>query len=99
MAARANHDEPAIAQPKAGGVLVPVLVGLRLTGKFLLGEMVVHVSLRIAALAVLYPVWHPGLGQHVLQAGAEERAGGEGMTLDNDRLLRQHRLDAQGLLP
>ena len=39
----------------------------------------------------------PGVGQHVLDAGARHRAGGEGVAFDNDRILREHGLDIQCL--
>jgi len=53
MAAGGDHDQPAIAQAEAGRVLVPVLVGLRLAAELVLGEMVVHVGVCVAAQAIL----------------------------------------------
>jgi hypothetical protein len=39
MAAGADDDKPAVAQAEAGGVLVPVLAGLRLAGEPVLDDM------------------------------------------------------------
>src|SRR5260370_42589551 len=49
MPAGADYDEAAIAQPEAGGVLMPMLVGPRLSGELVLGEMVVDIGLWVAA--------------------------------------------------
>ncbi len=97
MPARADHYEPAAAEPEAGRVLVPMLVRLRLAGQLVCGEVVVHVGMRVAAEPVLDPDLDPGVGQHMLDAGARDRAGREGVALDDDRILGQHRLDVERL--
>ena len=55
MAVGTDHYQPAITQPEAGGMLVPVLIGLPLSGKFLGGEMMVRIGIGIAAQAVRTP--------------------------------------------
>ena len=40
---------PTVADPKAGSVFVPMLIGHRLPGEFFGSEMVVHVGVGIAA--------------------------------------------------
>src|SRR5271155_3678534 len=78
-----EHHEPAITQGEADGVLVPVLIGLRLSGKFLGGEMVVHIGVRVAAQSVSNTVFPPGVRQYVLNAGARDHAGGEGLAFND----------------
>src|SRR5262249_57008170 len=74
-----------------------MLVRLRLAGKLLRGEMMVSVGLRVAPQAVLDADLYPGVGYHVLYAGARYDSGSEGMALDDDRIFGQHRLDVQRL--
>src|SRR5262245_21892149 len=97
MPARADHHEPALAEPETGGVLVPMLVRLRLAGKFIRGEMMVRIGLWAAPQAVLDADLYPCVGDHVLDAGARHHAGSEGMALDDDRIFGQHGLDVQRL--
>src|SRR5262249_3058227 len=78
-------------------MFVPVLVRLRLAGQLLSGEMTVRICSRIAAQAILDADLHPGVGEHVLDAGARHRTGREGLTLDDGRILGQHRLNVQRL--
>ena len=61
MSAGTDHDEAAIAEPEACGVLVPMLVGLRLTGQLLRREMVVRVGIRVAAEPVLDAEFDPAV--------------------------------------
>src|SRR3984893_7002108 len=95
MAAGADHDEAAVADAKAGGVLVPVLVGLWLAGQLVLGEMVVHVGVRVAPQAILDADLDPTVRQNVLDAGARHRAGRESVAFDHNGNLRQYGLDIQ----
>jgi len=78
-------------------VLVPVLVGLRLAGQLVLGEVVVHVGACVAAQAILHADLDPGVGQNMLDAGARHRAGREGVAFDYDGDLGQDRLNVQCL--
>jgi hypothetical protein len=69
-------------------VLVPVLVGLRLPSELVFGEMVAHTGVRVAAEGVLDADFRPSVGEHVFDAGARQRVGGERvavLTLDHRR--------------
>src|SRR5262245_61009944 len=75
MSARADHYQPAITETKAGSMLVPMLVGLRLAGQFLGSEMVVHIGVGVTAETILNADSDPGVRQYALDAGARYRAG------------------------
>src|SRR6516225_7719544 len=83
MPARADHHQSAVAEPETGGVLVPMLVRLRLAGKFIRCEMMVRIGLWVAPQAVLDADLHPGVGDNMLDAGARHHTGSEGMSLDD----------------
>ena len=87
-----NTTSPRSPKLKRGSVLVPVLIRFRLAGQFICGGTVVHVAFGIAADAVIDAEDHPCVGKYVFDAGAWYSTGGESLTLDDDRHLRQHRL-------
>src|SRR5271163_637367 len=95
MPTRTDHHQPAIAQPEACGMFVPMLIGLRLTGEFVGREVMVRIRAGIATQTLPDPKRHPGVGQHMLEAGARHRARGEGVVLDDDRRLRKHGNDVE----
>jgi hypothetical protein len=72
-----------------------MLVGLRLSGELVLGEMVVDIGLWVAAQAVLDANLDPGVGENVLGAGARHRAGRESVFFDYDGDFREYGLDAK----
>jgi hypothetical protein len=76
-----------------------VLIGLGLSGEFVLGEMVVHIGLRVAAQAVLDANLDPGVGENVLDAGARHRAGRESVAFDDNGNLRRYGLNIQCAQP
>jgi hypothetical protein len=78
-------------------MLVPMLVGLRLAGQLVGGEMVVHIGAGVAPETVLDADLDPAVRQYVLDAGARHRAGREGVALHNLRCLREHHLDVERL--
>src|SRR4051794_16105031 len=57
----------------------------------------VHVGVGITPDAVLGAVFYPRIGQYVLEAGARHCASRERVALNDNRLLRQDRLDIQRL--
>src|SRR5215208_2713511 len=78
-------------------MLVPMLIGLWLARQFRLGEMMVHVGVGVTPDAVLGAVFNPRIGQDMLKADARHCTGREGVALNDDRLLRQDRLNIQRL--
>ena len=52
MAARVITTSPTVADPKAGSVFVPMLIGHRIPGEFFGGEMVICVGVGVAAKPV-----------------------------------------------
>src|SRR5260370_35489321 len=71
---------------------MPMLVGLRLSGELVLGEMVVDIGLWVAAPAVLDANLDPGVGENVLVAGARHSDGRESEFFDTDGALLGYEL-------
>src|SRR5260370_40328172 len=69
---------------------MPMLVGLRLSGELVLGEMVVHIGVCVAAEAVLDAEFDPSVGQNMFDAGARHRAGRESGFFDYDGDFREY---------
>ena len=55
---------PTVADPKAGSVFVPMLIGHRIPGEFFGGEMVIYVGVGVAAKPVPDFVFYPGVWQY-----------------------------------
>jgi hypothetical protein len=75
---------PRSPRGKARGVLVRVLVGPRLAGELLLGEMVIPIGVRVAAKAVSDAEFYPGMLRRALGGKAP---GGE--VTGRERLVRR----------
>ena len=70
VAARANDNEAAITEPETCGVLVPMLIGHWIAGKLFRGKMVIRVATGVATEPVANAIFHPGVRQDLLDAGA-----------------------------
>src|SRR5215475_5975318 len=70
VTARADYDEPAVADPEASGVLVPVLIRHRLSRELLFRKMMARVRFCIAARSLRVTKLDKCVREHAFNAGA-----------------------------
>lgn len=80
-------------------MLVPVLIGLGSSGKFVGSEMVVQVGIRVTTQSVSNAVFNPGIRQYMLNAGARYHTRREGLAFNDDGRFRNYRFYVQGSQP